>query len=73
MKRSIEIEAITRRFIAGGSDIEMMRRLYSDSADLTAVGTDDGWAHGPDEVLGVFDHESKLDTVDIEVDEKYQK
>ncbi len=66
MQRSIEIEAITRRFIAGGSDIEMMRRLYSDSADLIAVGTDDGWAHGPDEVLGVLDLESKLGTVNYD-------
>jgi len=66
MKRSIEIEAITRRFIAGGSDIEMMRRLYSDSADLIAVGTDDGWTHGPNEFLGVWDHESVFDTVDYD-------
>jgi adenylate cyclase len=66
MKRSTEIEAITRRFIAGGSDIETMRRLYSGSADLFAVGSDDGWAHGPDEVLGVLEHESVFDTVDYD-------
>jgi len=58
MKRSTEIEAITHRVIAGGSDMEMMRRLYSDSADLIAVGTDDGWGHGPAEVLGVLEYES---------------
>jgi class 3 adenylate cyclase len=58
MKRSTEIEAITHRVIAGGSDMEVMRRLYSDSADLIAVGTDDGWGHGPAEVLGVLEYES---------------
>jgi len=54
MKRSIEIEAITRRFIAGQSDVEMLQRLYSDSPYLVAVGSDEGWAHGPEEVLGVL-------------------
>jgi class 3 adenylate cyclase len=72
MKRSTEIEAITRRFIAGGSDMEMMRRLYSDSADLIAVGTDDGWAHGPAEVLGVLEHEEgELETVDYDREEVF--
>ncbi len=61
MKRSIEIEAITRRFIAGQSDVEMLQRLYSDSPYLVAVGSDEGWAHGPEEVLGVLEHESELD------------
>jgi hypothetical protein len=56
MKRSVEIEAIARRFMAGKSNEEMLRRLYSDSPYLVAVGSDKGWAHGPDEVLGVLEH-----------------
>jgi hypothetical protein len=72
MKRSIEIEAITRRFIAGGSDIETMRRVYSDSADLIAVGSDDGWAHGPAEVLGVLEYEEvEFEAVDYDSEEVF--
>lgn len=52
MKRSPEIEAITRRVVAS-RDMEALRRLYSDSADLIAVGVEDGWIHGPAEALGV--------------------
>jgi class 3 adenylate cyclase len=72
MKRSIEIEAITRRFIAGGSDMEMLRLLYSDSADLIAVGSDDGWGRGPAQVLGVVEYESvELEAVDYDSEEVF--
>ena len=72
MKRSIEIEAITRRFIAGGSDIEMARRVFSDSADLIAVGTDDGWSRGPAEVLGVLEYEEvEFEAVDYDREEVF--
>ncbi len=65
-RRSIEIEAVTRRVVASG-DAETLRRLYSDSADLIAVGSDDGWGHGPAEVLGVLEHETdELETVDYD-------
>jgi adenylate cyclase len=72
MKRSIEIEAITRRFIASGSDIEMARRVFSDSADLIAVGSDDGWARGPAEVLGGLEYESvEFEAVDYHREEVF--
>ena len=38
--------------------MEMMRRLFSDSADLIGVGSYDGWARGRAEVLGVQEYES---------------
>lgn len=63
MKRSSEIEAITRRFLAEQHNNETMRRLFSDSADLVCVGSDDGWAHGPVEVLGVHESETWIETV----------
>ena len=71
MKRSIEIEAITRRFVAS-RDTETLRRLYSDSADLIQVGTEDGWIHGPAEVLGVrAQHIDEMESMDFDREEVF--
>jgi adenylate cyclase len=60
MKRSSEIEAITRRFQGAQSDLETLRRLYSNSPDLVCVGTTDQWAHGHDDVLAVYGVENEV-------------
>jgi len=71
MKRSIEIEAITRRVVAS-RDTETLRRLYSDSADLIAVGPEDGWVHGPAEMLGVREqHIDEMESMDYDREEVF--
>ncbi len=71
MNRSIEIEAITRRVVAS-RDMETLRRLYSDSADLIAVGSEDGWVHGPAEALGVrAQHIDEMESMDYDREEVF--
>lgn len=56
MKRSPEIEAVVRRFLAARAegDLDEIRDLFSESDDLRVIGTDaHEWHHGP-EVTGMM-------------------
>jgi class 3 adenylate cyclase len=52
--------------------METLRRLYSDSADLIVVGSEDGWVHGPAEALGVREqHIDEMESMDYDREEVF--